>query len=238
MTQDPARSGSAKGDFDINNASNGDLKNRFFSRLEKLICNPTIDKIIGAVACSPYLIYIYQYFTSDLYNITQAIFAANIIVFIASMYVRRAPARITSKPAHWALAFIAFYGPFSLLIIGDPGVPLVNPIVTTGLAILSFFIFTYARMSLGRAIGIVPSHRGIVVAGAFRWVRHPIYTGIFITYFGFLLGAFSPINFVLLSLFTIVFVIKSFIEEDFLKSDPAYAAYLAKVKWRWFPGIV
>lgn len=210
----------------------------FFSKFNKVICNPIIDKIIGAIACSPYFIYVYIYFTTDLYNITQAIFAINIIVFIASMYIRRAPEKITSNPAHWVLAFIALYGPFSLLIIGDPGVPLVDPMVTNGLAILSFFIFTYARISLGRAIGIVPSHRGIVVSGAFRWVRHPVYTGIFVTYFGFLLGAYSPINFALLSIFTIVFVIKSFIEEGFLKNDPEYAAYLQKVKWRWFSGII
>jgi len=27
------------------------------------------------------------------------------------------------------------------------------------------------------------------------------------------------------------------VEERFLREDPAYAAYLAEVRWRWFPGL-
>jgi hypothetical protein len=34
-----------------------------------------------------------------------------------------------------------------------------------------------------------------------------------------------------------LFIIKSIIEEGFLKSDPIYAEYMRRVKFRWFPGI-
>jgi len=33
-------------------------------------------------------------------------------------------------------------------------------------------------------------------------------------------------------------VIKSFVEEGFLRADPQYTAYLQRVRWRWVPGIV
>ena len=34
---------------------------------------------------------------------------------------------------------------------------------------------------------------------------------------------------------TSLFVIKTFMEEDFLKEDPAYARYMKHVRWRWIP---
>lgn len=34
-----------------------------------------------------------------------------------------------------------------------------------------------------------------------------------------------------------LFMIKSVVEENFLKSDPTYAQYMQQVRSRWFPGI-
>ncbi len=31
--------------------------------------------------------------------------------------------------------------------------------------------------------------------------------------------------------------VKTFMEEDFLGEDPAYARYMRVVRWRWFPGV-
>jgi len=33
------------------------------------------------------------------------------------------------------------------------------------------------------------------------------------------------------------FVLKSVVEESFLRSDPKYADYMQRVRWRWLPGI-
>jgi protein-S-isoprenylcysteine O-methyltransferase Ste14 len=38
----------------------------------------------------------------------------------------------------------------------------------------------HARLSLGLSIGLVPADRGIVTRGVYRFVRHPIYTGLLI----------------------------------------------------------
>jgi hypothetical protein len=32
-------------------------------------------------------------------------------------------------------------------------------------------------------------------------------------------------------------MLRGIVEEHFLREDPAYAAYLAQVRWRWLPGI-
>lgn len=209
----------------------------FEESLNRMLCNPYVDKIIAVVAVSPYFVYLYRYWFYDRYSFVQAIFAMNVFIFIATMYLRRAPERVTMNPFFWILAFVALYGPFAILLVGDMGVQLVPSAVTNALAVVSFLIFTYARISLGRSVGIVPSQRGIVIHGAYRWVRHPIYTGIFVTYLGFALSAYSPVNVTLLVLFAGVFVIKSLIEERFLMRDTRYAEYMRQVRWRWVPGI-
>jgi hypothetical protein len=42
---------------------------------------------------------------------------------------------------------------------------------------------------------------------------------------------------ILALIFCGLFVLKSIIEEIFLREDQEYAAYLTRVRWRWFPGL-
>jgi len=35
-----------------------------------------------------------------------------------------------------------------------------------------------------------------------------------------------------------LFMVKSIIEERFLQTDSQYAAYMSRVPWRWFPGLI
>jgi hypothetical protein len=49
--------------------------------------------------------------------------------------------------------------------------------------------------------------------------------------------SYSPLNLVLSRDHSVLFIIKSVVEESFLRCDPEYAAYLQKVRWRWIPGI-
>lgn len=110
--------------------------------------------------------------------------------------------------------------------------------LVNGLGILSILVELWGRFSLGRNIGFVPAQRDIVIHGAYRYMRHPIYTGLFIGALGETLAYFSPRNLLLTSLGVFWFVIKSFVEESFLSKDAAYAAYMQCVRYRWIPGVV
>ena len=114
---------------------------------------------------------------------------------------------------------------------------MVPSFVTTSLAVISVAVLIYARLSLGRSIGFVPANRGIVTTGAYRFVRHPIYTGVFIALASFVLRSYTPLNLALAVSLVILFMIKSMVEERFLEDDAKYATYLRQVRWRWFPGI-
>jgi len=106
------------------------------------------------------------------------------------------------------------------------------------LAIVSMLMMVWARLSLGRNIGLVPAQREIVTSGAYQYVRHPIYGGIFIAILGLILKAYSPRNVALQSIQIALFMIKSIVEERFLSADPQYAAYLNKVRKRWIPFVL
>jgi protein-S-isoprenylcysteine O-methyltransferase Ste14 len=68
-------------------------------------------------------------------------------------------------------------------------------------------------------------------------VRRPIYTGTFVSLFGFVLRSYSVLN---LAMALVLIALLMFVgagEERFLRKDPGYAAYLQEVRWRWVRGI-
>ncbi len=98
-------------------------------------------------------------------------------------------------------------------------------------------VLVYALLSLGRSIGFVPAQRVIVTSGAYRFVRHPIYTGTFVASLAFVLRAYSPLNLTTAIALVALLMIRSVVEEAFLRDDGAYAVYVRQVRWRLFPGI-
>ena len=115
-----------------------------------------------------------------------------------------------------------------------------SALVTTGL-IFELFGVTLtqvARVYMGRSFGILPANRGIVSKGPFRWVRHPIYFGWLVLSIGFAMSYASPRN-VLLIVATVPFMFWRIEQEEaHLRADPEYRAYMDRVPYRLWPGIV
>jgi protein-S-isoprenylcysteine O-methyltransferase Ste14 len=99
-------------------------------------------------------------------------------------------------------------------------------VVANGLAVLSVVILVYALLSLGTSISFVPSQRDNVTRGDYRLVRHPIYTGAFIALLVFIVRACSLVNLEIAVTLIVVLMIRSVVEERFLRADATYAAYL------------
>jgi protein-S-isoprenylcysteine O-methyltransferase Ste14 len=94
--------------------------------------------------------------------------------------LRRLPKRVTLNPAYWLVAFLATYWPLLILEILQQGRPVVPSTISDTIAICALAVTLWARFSLGRNIGFVPAQRDIVTGGAYRYMRHPIYTGVFL----------------------------------------------------------
>jgi protein-S-isoprenylcysteine O-methyltransferase Ste14 len=207
------------------------------SRFMEVLTIPWIDRTIAIIAVTPNAIELYRRYTGGNLNFPRAVLGIQTLILIITMVLRRPPVRVTPNPWYWLLAFVATYGILFVNAFAWNGRPLVPSIVTNGLALLSIAIFVYARLSLGRSIGFVPANRGIVTRGAYRFVRHPIYSGLFVAMLAFVLRNYSPLTLLMASTIVVLFMIKSIVEERFLRADAEYAAYLHRVRRRWIPGV-
>jgi len=207
--------------------------------LIRILSLPWLDRTIAAVACVPlvYLAYYrYEHWHHGLPLITSAL---GTLILVATMIIRRPPKRVTPNPWYWLLAFVATYWQMLVLGLLQQGRPLVANWITDAIAIPGLLIVIWARLSLGRNIGFVPAQRELVSRGAYAYMRHPVYTGGLLTSLAFVLRAYSPQNALLLGLGVFWFIpVKSLVEENFLRADPQYAAYMNKVRARWIPFVV
>ncbi len=206
-------------------------------RLDFLLV-PWVDKTIAVIAILPFIWVSYVRFRVVGFDVPRVAYAIHVFVLIATMITRKTPVRVTRNPWFWLLTFVETY--WGVLTIGltTRGRPIAPNWVTSSMALLSLALSLWARLSLGRSIGFVPALRTIVTHGAYRYMRHPIYSAISISIIAAALRAYSPANIAIFALGIFWFVLKSFVEESFLRSDPGYAAYLGRVRWRWLPGIV
>jgi protein-S-isoprenylcysteine O-methyltransferase Ste14 len=199
---------------------------------------PAVDKTIAVVASLPFVYALFHRFMEGTLNIPRAGAAIGQLITIVTMVLRHAPRRVTPNPLWWLLAFVATYGSLFWATFAPTGRALGPDAVTNALSILSIVILVYARLSLGRNIGFVPAQRTVVRSGAYAYVRHPIYTGLFLAWVSLTLRLFSFVNVVILLTIVTLYVIKSVVEEGFLRQDPEYARYMREVRARYLPGIV
>jgi protein-S-isoprenylcysteine O-methyltransferase Ste14 len=210
----------------------------FGNRAMRILAVPAVDKTIAIVACLPFLYALYHRLTEGTLNIPRAGAALGQLITIATMVLRRAPERVTPNPLWWLLAFVATYGSLFWATLAPTGRPIVPNSVTDALSIVSVIVIVYARLSLGRNIGFVPAQRHLVHSGAYRFVRHPIYTGLFLAWLSLTLRLFSYANVLILMTICTLYFIKSLVEESFLRKDPSYANYMSRVKYRYVPFVI
>ncbi len=106
-----------------------------------------------------------------------------------------------------------------------------------GWLVISFagvVVSLWGLASLGRSFGIAPADRGLVVSGAYRFIRHPMYAGELLSFAGLTLSNPTLWNGILWIVLVFVFVLRMGWEERILDG---YAGYGQRVRWRLLPGI-
>ena len=134
--------------------------------------------------------------------------------------------------------FIAFAGTASALLVVPGGVTLAPDYVAAPLIWTGTAIALAAKLSLRRSFGLVPANRGVKKGGAYRFVRHPMYTGYVLNHIGFLMLFFSVWNVVIYATCWLLLYLRAIEEERFLLKDPAYVDYANTVKSRIVPGLI
>ena len=198
---------------------------------------PWVDKSIAVVACIPFVVELYNRWVVGHVNFPRAVLGLQLLVIILLMVLRTAPVRVTPNPWFWLLAFVTTYATLGFSAFAGQGVALVSPSLGNGVAIVSMIILVYALLSLGRNIGLIPAQRKVVTKGAYGLVRHPIYTGTFVSLIAFVLRSYSMLNLAMAVTLIALLMLRGVIEERFLREDAGYATYMKEVPWRWIPGI-
>jgi protein-S-isoprenylcysteine O-methyltransferase Ste14 len=99
-------------------------------------------------------------------------------------------------------------------------------LVVMGLIVSGGLINLIGLLTMRRAFTIMTEARSLVTRGIFGWVRHPLYCGHFIMFFGSLLLRFQVYTVIMFSLFAVGQVIRARTEERKLEQAfPAYKAY-------------
>jgi protein-S-isoprenylcysteine O-methyltransferase Ste14 len=145
----------------------------------------------------------------------------------ATLFLLRRPARRTGAPWETVLAVMTVLMPVALQ--PAPGYVhwLGEAIQVAGLGGMII-----AVVSLGRSFGVAPADRGLRTTGLYRWLRHPLYAMEILVFAGFLLANTSWWNLRVLSLNTLLQIIRITREERILDG---YAGYAATVRWRLIP---
>src|SRR5260370_13659214 len=153
------------------------------------------------------------------------------VVFIL---IRRRTSQISRYPGEWLMAVAATSSP--LLVRAGTGFSLVPAAVGGLVLLMGMIVQLHATITLGRSFGCVPAHRGLKLAGPYRFVRHPMYVGYLVSHLAFL--AMNP---TLWNLGVYAFCYRLQIprllaEERLLGTDPDYRAYQTRVRYPLIPG--
>jgi protein-S-isoprenylcysteine O-methyltransferase Ste14 len=201
------------------------------------LMTPWVDKAIAVVAVIPFAWLTYIRLQSFGFDVPRVALLVQGLVFIGTMVIRKTPVRVSTNPWLWLLTFVETYWVILLFAVMRRGQRIAPYWASGSLATLGAVLMIWARLSLGRSIGLVPALRSLVTHGPYRYVRHPIYLAGSLIFVANMLSAYSPRNLAILALGIFWFALKSVVEESFLRSDPRYADYMQRVRWRWLPGI-
>lgn len=197
-----------------------------------------LDRILAIIAVVPWIYLVYWRFGHVEFAFPVLVAQINNFFFIAGMVTRRPPKRVTTNVSFWLISFFSTYGTFGPAFFAETGTPLVSLWISNAVAACALLLSVTSRVTLGRNVSVVPARRNLVTTGPYAYIRHPIYTVVFLTYVSLNLQCFSIVNLAMTTTVFALFMVKSLAEEAFLKKDTDYVAYMQKVRYRWIPFVV
>jgi protein-S-isoprenylcysteine O-methyltransferase Ste14 len=154
--------------------------------------------------------------------------------FTAFLFLaRRSPLATSHRPLAWVAAAL---GAFTMLGARPVADPHAGPYALLEIVqLVGFGVVIVALGTLGRSFGIVAANRGVKTQGLYGLVRHPAYTGYFVSYLGYVAENPSSRNGILLVVATGAQIVRMSEEERMLRTDRAYREYLSRVSHRLVP---
>ena len=111
----------------------------------------------------------------------------------------------------------------------------VADMVSESLEVIGALLVLGGFLSLNKSFGLGPENLGIKTSRAYRFMRHPIYSGYILAEAGFFLADFSFHNLLVLATSIIFLLLRLRAEEWLLRKDLSYRKYAQAVPWRQIP---
>jgi protein-S-isoprenylcysteine O-methyltransferase Ste14 len=155
-------------------------------------------------------------------------------LIVPLMIFRRRALVVDRTLRAWVVTTISIVGPPLLRPAGGGLLPdAVTAVVASG----GLALVIAGKVTLGRSFGIVPANRGIVTAGPYGLVRHPIYAGYIVSHAAFAVAHPSLWNVLVVLTADLALSVRALLEEKVLARDTAYQGYCSRVGWHLIPGV-
>lgn len=196
-----------------------------------------IDFIERAILVAFYGVLLFRLLLSMLaeFHLANLLYLFDQGLVLAFLLLRRPAREITRRPRDWAVAFGATVLP--MFVVPAGGDALVPSAVYGALMLAGMALHLSAKLSLRRSFGVVAANRGVQSAGAYRFIRHPMYAGYMVGHVGFLLAGPSLTNALMIATVWVLHVTRILTEERVLSADPSYRDLMARTRFRLIPGL-
>jgi protein-S-isoprenylcysteine O-methyltransferase Ste14 len=209
-----------------------------FGRLEKYLPARIIHLSIRIGIAAVLVVFLVHYISSyDLYMFKplRVVETLILIAFLASYLIRKDPVNRSSGTKEIVVPLIGGILPFALLTSPPNSLIAGNPLA---LQVIFYWMTAASALTvwglwtLRRSFSITVEARDLVISGPYRWIRHPIYSGEILTALAITVWRFSLLNFLIITLFVVIQMLRAKWEEDKLALVfPGYSIYAAKTIW-------
>ena len=168
-------------------------------------------------------------------RVTGLLLLASELLVAILMIFRRRTLDVDRSAVSLLLTLVSVAGPFLLRPSETLG-PIADA-ATVSLSGFGLLIVIAGKLTLGRSFGIIPANRGVVTAGPYALVRHPIYFGYLLTHIAFVAANPTLRNMLIVTIADAALVLRALREEQTLEKDEQYQAYCRRVSWHVVPGV-
>lgn len=152
------------------------------------------------------------------------------------LIIIRRPGEMVMKPYPFILAFLGTAAPLLVRPAGG-GFQLLPDVAVGALMAIGLGVNITSKLALWRSFGLAPANRGIRTGGPYKYIRHPMYLGYFLTQLGFLLANLTLANLLKYLVTWTVQLLRINEEEKFLLQDERYRELARRVRFRLLPGV-